>query len=101
MQSDQEIKRLRDWQERQELAEAMVPLVGKMYRDHGVVTLIYGRPLIILPPIEIMKLHRFVRQVEEILHECVRKSGRSMLRSKRSRCSPSRKNLPFQTATTS
>ncbi|MFT5063392.1 MAG: glyceraldehyde 3-phosphate dehydrogenase, partial [Gammaproteobacteria bacterium] len=28
---------LQDWQERQELAERMLPLIGKLYRDQGVV----------------------------------------------------------------
>ena len=34
------------WNARQALAEAMIPLIGTLYRDHGVVTSIYGRRLI-------------------------------------------------------
>ena len=32
-----------DWAKREEVAESMVPLIGKLYRDYGVVTTIYGR----------------------------------------------------------
>ena len=35
-----------DWAKREEVAESMVPLIGKLYRDYGVVTTIYGRSLV-------------------------------------------------------
>ncbi len=52
-----------DWKWREALAETMVPLVGKLYRN-GVSILMYGRPLLNCSAVEIMKLHRFVREVE-------------------------------------
>lgn len=55
---------LRDWQERQALAERMLPLIGQLYRDQGLVLRIYGRPLINCSTIEILKAHRFVKNVE-------------------------------------
>ena len=32
---------LDDWSEEEEIAESMIPLIGKLYRDYGVVTTIY------------------------------------------------------------
>lgn len=54
------------WNERQALAEAMIPLVGTLYREHGVVTSIYGRRLINQSPVGILKAHRFARKVHEV-----------------------------------
>ncbi len=53
------------WNERQALAEAMIPLIGTLYREHGVVTSIYGRRLINQSPVGILKAHRFARKVNE------------------------------------
>jgi len=54
-----------DWTEREALAEAMIPLVGRLYRKNNVVTSIYGRAIINQSVINIIKSHRFVRQVED------------------------------------
>lgn len=48
------------------LAEAMIPLIGQLYRNHGVVTSIHGRRLVNQSPIEVIKAHRFARQVNEL-----------------------------------
>ena len=53
---------LDDWSQEEEIAESMIPLVGKLYRDHGVVTTIYGRSLVRGSTIDILKAHRFARQ---------------------------------------
>jgi glyceraldehyde 3-phosphate dehydrogenase len=55
----------KDWKEREALAEAMIPMIGKLYRENNVKVYIYGRPLINRSVIDIMKHHRAVRQVEE------------------------------------
>ncbi|RFA30747.1 type I glyceraldehyde-3-phosphate dehydrogenase [Alkalilimnicola ehrlichii] len=55
---------LNDWTQRQELAERMLPMIGKLYRDKGIVLRIYGRPLINCTTIDILKAHRFVKQYE-------------------------------------
>ncbi|MEO0443288.1 MAG: glyceraldehyde-3-phosphate dehydrogenase [Pseudomonadota bacterium] len=55
----------KDWKQREALAEAMIPMIGKLYRENNVKTYIYGRPLINRSVIDIMKHHRSVRQVEE------------------------------------
>lgn len=55
------------WQERQEYAEMMLPLIGKMYRNNAVEISIYGRPLLNASAIDVIKAHRTVR-----LHEGVK-----------------------------
>ncbi|MGW9631984.1 glyceraldehyde-3-phosphate dehydrogenase [Agromyces sp. NPDC055520] len=51
---------------KEELAERMIPLIGGLYRDHGVVTSIHGRRLINRSPIELLKAHRFARQAGDV-----------------------------------
>ncbi len=53
-----------DWKEREALAEAMIPIIGRLYRKN-VVVYCYGRALHNQSVIDIMKTHRFVRQVAE------------------------------------
>ncbi len=54
-----------DWKEREALAEGMIPLIGKLYRNNNVKTYIYGQNLVNLSVLDIMQAHRFVRQVEQ------------------------------------
>ncbi|MCL1123759.1 glyceraldehyde-3-phosphate dehydrogenase [Shewanella surugensis] len=54
-------KHLQSWQERFEMAEAMQPLLGKLYRNQGVEVVVYGRPLLNASTIDIIKAHRLVR----------------------------------------
>ncbi|MGJ9371626.1 glyceraldehyde-3-phosphate dehydrogenase [Nesterenkonia sp. CF4.4] len=58
-------EQLRSWIDRESQAEAMIPLLGKLYRENNVVTGIYGRRLVNRSAIEILKAHRFARQVDE------------------------------------
>ncbi len=51
-----------DWKEREALAEGMIPIIGRLYRNN-VVTYCYGRALYNQSVIQIMKTHRYVRQV--------------------------------------
>jgi glyceraldehyde 3-phosphate dehydrogenase len=52
-----------DWKEREALAESMIPMIGGLYR-RNVVIYIHGVPLYNQSVIELMKAHRFVRQIE-------------------------------------
>lgn len=52
------------WQERQEYAEKMLPIIGKLYRNHAVEIVVYGRELLNASVIELIKAHRRVRQFE-------------------------------------
>ena len=53
-----------DWKEREALAEAMIPIIGTLYRKN-VVTYCYGRALYNQSVTEIMKAHRYVRQIAQ------------------------------------
>ncbi len=55
----------KDWKEREALAEAMIPMIGKLNRESNVSVYMYGRQLVSRSVIDIMKAHRFVRQVED------------------------------------
>lgn len=54
-----------DWKEREALAESMIPAVGKLSRERNVKCYIYGRSLVNQSVIDIMKSHRWVRQLED------------------------------------
>jgi glyceraldehyde 3-phosphate dehydrogenase len=56
---------LEAWTEREATAEAMIPLIGRLYREHNVVTSIYGRGLVNRSVISILKSHRFARQIDD------------------------------------
>jgi glyceraldehyde 3-phosphate dehydrogenase len=53
-----------DWKVREERAEAMIPMIGGLYR-RNVVIYIHGVPLFNQSVIELMKAHRRVRQIEQ------------------------------------
>ena len=53
-----------DWKAREALAEAMIPIIGKLYRKN-VVVYCYGRALYNKSVTDLMKAHRFVRQVAQ------------------------------------
>ena len=56
---------LADWNARESIAEAMIPLIGRLYRERNVEISVYGRVIVKRSVIDIIKAHRFVRQVEE------------------------------------
>ncbi|WP_022872547.1 glyceraldehyde-3-phosphate dehydrogenase [Nesterenkonia alba] len=57
---------LDSWIQREAQAEAMIPLIGRLYRENNVVTGIYGRQLVNQSAIDILKAHRFARQIDEV-----------------------------------
>ncbi len=54
-----------DWKQREALAEGMIPLVGALAREKNVKTYVYGKSLVNQSVLDIMRTHRYVRQVEE------------------------------------
>ena len=54
-----------DWKEREALAEAKIPIVGSLSRERNVKCYIYGRSLVNESVLDIMKTHRWVRQIED------------------------------------
>ncbi len=65
MSSSKEEQYFKDWKGREAVAESMLPVIGRLYRDHGVVTTVYGRSLVNSSVIDILKAHRFARQILE------------------------------------
>lgn len=63
-----EQKMLANWQRREELAEAIVPLTGSLYRNQAVVTEVFGTSLVGKTPIQILR----------ILDEAALKASRSV-----------------------
>lgn len=53
----------KDWKSREAIAEAMIPLIGKLYRDREVICTIFDRTLVNQSTIDILRGHRFARQI--------------------------------------
>ncbi|WP_081815191.1 glyceraldehyde-3-phosphate dehydrogenase [Leifsonia aquatica] len=52
-----------DWVAREERAEQLIPLIGRLYRDHGVVTSIHGHRLINLSATGVISVHDRAREL--------------------------------------
>jgi len=55
----------RSWQERQEYAENMQPIIGRLYRNKGIELVVYGKPLVNATTIDIIKAHKTVERFEQ------------------------------------
>lgn len=66
MSDQQQDLTLASWQERQEYAEMMQPIIGRLYRNYGVEILVYGRSLLNVDTINIIKAHRLIRRHEGV-----------------------------------
>lgn len=55
---------LSQWQQKEALAESMIPMIGHLYRNNDVITSIFGRQIINQSTIGLLKSHRFVKQIE-------------------------------------
>ncbi|MEV5651011.1 glyceraldehyde-3-phosphate dehydrogenase [Nocardia sp. NPDC052254] len=52
------------WNAREAAAEAMIPIIGTLYRGKGVTILLHSRSLVNKSVISILRTHRFARQIE-------------------------------------
>ena len=52
------------WEPAIEAAEELIPVIGRLYRQNGVVLSIHGRSLVNRSPIELVKAHRYARHVD-------------------------------------
>ncbi|MFK7894356.1 MAG: glyceraldehyde-3-phosphate dehydrogenase [Myxococcota bacterium] len=52
---------LQVWTQHQRNAEAMVPIIGELYREHGVIVTLFGNSLVNKSPLEIQELHRLAK----------------------------------------
>lgn len=48
-----------DWNERIALAQQMLPLLGQLHRNNNVVTSVFGRLLVNVSDVDIIKSHRY------------------------------------------
>lgn len=54
---------LEEWKNHEACAEQMLPIIGRLYRDHNIVPTVYGRSLVHCSVIDILKAHRFARLI--------------------------------------
>ncbi|SDS27259.1 glyceraldehyde 3-phosphate dehydrogenase [Corynebacterium timonense] len=54
-----------DWNHKLTLAQEMLPLISQLHRENNVVTSIYGRLLVGVTDIDIIKAHRYARRIVE------------------------------------
>ncbi len=54
------------WKHHEELAEAMIPIVGKLHREKDVTILLHSRSLVNKSVIDILKTHRYARQIDGV-----------------------------------
>lgn len=55
----------RHWRRAEALAEGLIPTIGALHRDQGVVLNVHGRSLVHKSAIDILKAHRFARHTDE------------------------------------
>ncbi|MDD2852530.1 MAG: glyceraldehyde-3-phosphate dehydrogenase [Desulfuromonadaceae bacterium] len=63
MDASKQDRYFKEWQHQEELAERMLPVIGRLYRDHNIVITVYGRSLVHNTVIDILKSHRFARLI--------------------------------------
>ncbi len=59
--SEKSQRTLQAWTQQQRYAEAMIPIIGELYREHGVIVTLFGNSLVNKSPLEIQELHRIAR----------------------------------------
>ncbi|GGV65628.1 MULTISPECIES: glyceraldehyde-3-phosphate dehydrogenase [Streptomyces] len=52
-----------NWKHREEIAESMIPMIGKLHRERDVTVLLHSRSLVNKSVVSILKTHRFARQI--------------------------------------
>ncbi|MGW0998433.1 glyceraldehyde-3-phosphate dehydrogenase [Streptomyces sp. NPDC002520] len=52
-----------NWMHREEIAESMIPIIGKLHRERDVTVLLHSRSLVNKSVVSILKTHRFARQI--------------------------------------
>ncbi|WP_053693771.1 glyceraldehyde-3-phosphate dehydrogenase [Streptomyces sp. WM6372] len=52
-----------NWKNREEIAESMIPIIGKLHREQDVTILLHSRSLVNKSVVSILKTHRFARQI--------------------------------------
>ena len=66
MHSSEYEREAKAWADHQATAEAMIPIVGELYRERNVVTTLHGRSLINRSVTDLLMAHRFARRVNDV-----------------------------------
>lgn len=56
---------LESWNAKQEIAERMIPLIGKLYRENDIVMSVHGRTLVGQSAVDIIRAHHFARKIDD------------------------------------
>ena len=56
------MERIQQWQHWEQIAESMIPIIGKLYRQRSIVTVVYDQRLVHTSSIEIIKAFRLVER---------------------------------------
>ena len=54
-----------EWNHKLTLAQEMLPLISRLHREHNAATSVYGRLLVGVTDIDIIKAHRYARRIDE------------------------------------
>ncbi len=63
MDVDKQASYLAEWKNHEACGEQMLPIIGRLYRNHNIVPTVYGRSLVHCSVIDILKAHRFARLI--------------------------------------
>lgn len=56
---------LESWNANQEIAERMIPLIGKLYRENDIVMSVHGRTLVGQSAVAIIRAHSYARKIDD------------------------------------
>lgn len=56
---------LETWNANQEIAERMIPLIGKLYRENDIVMSVHGRTLVGQSAVDIIRAHSYARKIDD------------------------------------
>ncbi|MFB2578540.1 MULTISPECIES: glyceraldehyde-3-phosphate dehydrogenase [unclassified Acinetobacter] len=52
------------WSNREEIAEQMISIIGRLYREKNIITSVYGHSLVHLSVVQLLKAHRLTRMMD-------------------------------------
>ncbi|WLF83144.1 glyceraldehyde-3-phosphate dehydrogenase [Moraxella sp. ZY210820] len=52
------------WTNREEIAEQMIAMIGRLYREKNIIVSVYGHSLVHLSVVQLLKAHRFTRMMD-------------------------------------
>ena len=55
---------LESWNHKVQLAEDLIPVIGRLYREHDITLSVHGRTLVHQSPNDIIRAHRYARKID-------------------------------------